>query len=286
MATNNPPDGFTVESGTWGTDIDQDTSTLFAGGSSVKMTGSGEVTLRSEPIPINAQASYMCSAVVRASSVAAGKDFTFRARRVNFSTGAQISAGDLVSAAPLDAAAQWIEYADTMPNPGAGGATGLTVEVTKAASSFDLWIAEIRVSEITHPMKNHLSSAQSISASTLTVIDFDNIATDFSEQNWTNSSGTFTCVRPGYYFCSAGAQMPINNGSRLFLGVYKGGNAFCSANVPNSTGGSFDIIANCSGVQRFDYGDTLSARVFHANALSTNLSATLSATGLHVVRVA
>jgi len=75
MGTTYPPDGYTVASGVWGTDMDMDTSVFLSGDASVKFlstTPANDPELRSTEIPCEPCQPLLCEGWIRASSVAAG----------------------------------------------------------------------------------------------------------------------------------------------------------------------------------------------------------------------
>lgn len=147
MAFDNPPSNIHIVTGTWGTEVDREETVYLSGSSSVVMTGAGASAIAGPMTPvsagINTDRDYEVSVTVRADSVAAGKTVALAIEWYD-AAGANVATTTLRAAAVLTAANTW-KILSYRTSSIAATYKFARVLITKAASSFNLYVDEIQL---------------------------------------------------------------------------------------------------------------------------------------------
>ncbi len=122
MTTANPPDGWELNGAVWGTDADENSSTVLSGGHSIEFIAGSAVDpvefIASDFTPAAADSDYLVEATVRATSIAAGNTFTIGVGWYD-SSKAWISDSNVHNAV-LSAANVWEKIAGVVTAPSTG----------------------------------------------------------------------------------------------------------------------------------------------------------------------
>jgi len=187
--TTNPADGWSVYTGTWGTDFDRETSVLLGGQYSIKFisgTPADDPTLVGDYRPVIPGMPYMASIWVRADSIAAGNTMT---AFINWYTSEKVYISQsVIHNAVLGAANTWEERSAIFTAPATAAFARLFIRKNNTAFNgyygfADFWRAP----------RSFLAYRSAAVPASPTNIDFDNESYDYGN---IFDTGTGKCTIP------------------------------------------------------------------------------------------
>jgi hypothetical protein len=255
MALTYPVDGWEVVGGTWGTDIDEDTSVHKTGGRSVKwLTAVGAELWSEEFIPIEGGKEYLGEIESKSSSTTAGHIYN---ARVYWYTEAKVAASTASSDIRATAVApdtNWNIDQTIVAAP--SDARYAKLRAAKAAQSFTLNLDRFKFVRAIPSWSVQRDAAYNQPV-TGTAVPFD---TENRVVGVTHSSGLVTIAEPGFYVFSGSIRIPvIANGKLLLCSVVKNSSTVIVFGQPmyNRSGVNSDVVSTVAGHAFLGAGDTV-----------------------------
>lgn len=273
MATTNPPDGWTMGTGTWSTDADQETALAESGLYTLQLKNTAVATrINSDYTILTAGETYLLRAYVRADSVAAGNTVTIRHSAHNAAK-SSAAVTDLVSAV-LPSANVWHEYVSYITV----GALHRWSQwsVYKAANAFNVYVDKLEVERCPVSFSVTKAAAQTNLDGPYEILTFDTEAHDYGG---VFASNVFTAPWKGVYSFSGQCMLgSLGSAKSMQVALYKNAGLYMEGpTVSNGTGGAANTASNisCTAVP-LNKGDTMGLYNYHnhGSALSSVASLT------------
>lgn len=300
MGSNAPPSGWEVVSGTWGTDIDRETSTTLTGPSGIKFpsTGSGG-TIMSPWIKVGGDSGgdgpsdlvYGFYVRFRASSVAAGSNITIKVYTYDENR-TQRETYTAMSAVVASAANEWI-VASQLANVGSYNARWARFEITKANSAFDLYIDSAVAKKLPpHNIALSQSANQTITQNTWTYVNATTknpvTTSETADAGASPSSGGVALSLPGIYIMRGLVEFDdLADGETIwarFRWTNPGGFVITSRYVNAHASTSKRLAINIVTMARLEPNNGANNEV-HLQVFCDGVDRTLSEVEMSIVRV-
>ena len=147
MATNNPPSGYDLSIGTWGTDADQDTATFLSGFASTRFFASSSTTpelLWHRYLPVDQDKVYALGATVQADRINVGDNVSLEA--LLYDQSRNLVRTYVAYNAPLTAIGQWDRIGTAVPI--LAGEHWARYVLRKANAAFNVYADRMHFSEL------------------------------------------------------------------------------------------------------------------------------------------
>lgn len=279
--SDSPTDGWHMVTGVWGTDADEDTTTVNTlGDSSVQMLSTAVATkITTDFIPIEAAQPYSFRAAVQASSISTGPP----AHTVELSVNQYLADKSLIGgfnwfpASVLPGAATWYELSTVLNM--AANAKYIKLVAAKAAELFTVNIDLAEMKQHPHAFRAWQSTDTTLATATWTQIQFQEESYDYGFTYLYSAGGPtseFTARREGIHHFDTHVLFDntIADGTTVALALYKdtGGGAAEVVRLANEAtsktnefwgmGGSADLYLN--------RGDIVSVYGYQAEGVNNN----------------
>lgn len=257
MATS-IPDGWQIQGGDLGTEIDIDTTTFATGGSSVKFIGTGSnaakwvsawVPLPSTTAGASRPQAVSVNALLKASSSAGTSSITMVIETANSARSSISTSTVFASNLP---STNWVNVGDTIQIPGTPAWLRFTIYYT-SNSAFNFWVDSVEVKQFPAGALYNDSTTGTFSATwaTATLASGSLLQQSFA----TLSSNTIIVYSAGLYQISANVQLPAANyeagdmfGIRLRFGDSAGTALFYRYGSVTTVHAAYDASTNNLGL--------------------------------------
>jgi len=255
MGTTYPPDKWTTYQATWGTDVDREETIVTQGQYGFvfnNTTPAADPQMVSPLRPVIPRMPYRLSAMIRASSIAAGN---FVSLSVNWYTSAQAFISQ-VSAynAVLAAAGTMYEISGVLTAP--SNAAFAKIVLGKNNAAYYAYFSAIQFDRFPRCFWAYPSANENVATGTLTVVDLDSEQYDYGSV-FNTTTYRFTAPCDGVWSLSGHATWEdILNGTRAIAFLYKNGALWLNGQEAyNGANGKMtvDVIGTGLFLQRGDY---------------------------------
>jgi hypothetical protein len=225
---DNPPDGWSVANGVWGTDFDWNTTvTNLSDGGCVEFKAttpaSAPYLVNTDFVPVTEGRPYRFSAVIRAASVAAGNTMLVRARWYQADESI-LSTSDVWATAVLPAANTWYRMSATFEAP--TSARFALIQIVKANTAFAAYLDEAEIQEMPVAFDVYRTAALNIANNSATKVPFD-AAGDYNFGSTYTGAATYRFDAPddGIYSFSSAVEITTTTGTNYtaLIDFYKNG---------------------------------------------------------------
>jgi hypothetical protein len=236
---SNPPDGWSMQNGTWGTEAEETTSIQATGGRSIDFSngGGGDGRLYSDFFPVSENEMYAFHWYLQV-DVAHNDN---RAEIGFYTYDKDLGNETKVLLGQVTPTTAWIRYGSSyIPSPEDGGVAVRYVrvyverkDVGAPATSYHLYCDRIHCFLQKHKFSGFRSAAGTITSGSPQQIPFDQQVFDIVGQSisgtvygldTSTNPGRFTCLQPGEYaFKAAVGVASASDGTELEISLYKNG---------------------------------------------------------------
>jgi hypothetical protein len=286
MASENPPSGWEVTSGTWGTDIVRDESTTLTGQAVIKFpSGGGGGTITSPWIPTGGDDTAPLvpveligySTFVRLySGTASGGADTVTVKIYYYDEDRGPISNSTVLNAALPSTGQWLVYGETVRYT--AGARWMRVEVTKADTAFDLYLDSVVVQKNPPVATEEGDASVTIGTGSFTSISVLDLAAPLwrSETAMTNAEAGIKI--PGTYLVTASATwIDLQDGEEAGIRVKwtgaTGSTRTSQLNWNQASASNGNLTTNITWIIDCDQNSTVYAEVYQATGGDRHIEA-------------
>lgn len=264
MGTTYPPDGWEVQVGTWGTDVDQDATVSLSGPYSIKFedtTPANDPYLIQEPYPTTPGTPVSVTTVVRADSTT-GSDHVIAKVLWYDSADAYLSASTVFDAA-VTASSTWEAKTAVITAP--ASAASYRVVIGKTKTAFNVWFDSVESGDFPIGFRAYRTSAQTFGTGASTKVQFDTENFDYGGAYDAATNHRFTAPIAGIYSVSANASSSLDtftDGKVALLRIYKNG-SFYSQEVRYASGTQTMALRVSEPAMLLDAGDQIEIYLYH-----------------------
>lgn len=276
MATNNPPDNWTMTTGVWGTDADHTTSHWHVGDSSINLKNtavaakltSGDAPLEAGPQTGVNGPMVLVTCAARADSIAAGRTVTVAAEQRTADKGTVVGTVYPINGL-LNAANTWERKSALLS--ASSSAHWLRLYVAKAAQAFNAWIDALEVRQCPRYAHAFRTSSQSINDSTTTNVLYNSTSKQGVEVDGT--TGQIDIQEAGIYRVSfTGNLESLADGTQAYARLVLNGSTVILAGPYGRNGGAGDMGVTLEWTGILSQDDYLHVQVAHNYGSARNLS--------------
>jgi hypothetical protein len=265
MGTANPPDKMTVVHGTWGTDIDVDTTKAFAGDASTIFLGTTPAVDTEYATALTPAAPgdiWLADFVAQVSSVAAGNE-VYAAIEWWDSGQSYLSVAFIYNSAVLPSINTWHKLSGSATAPANTGFTRALFGKSNTAFTANLGLMGAR--PVQPGCRVSLGSAQSISSSTPATVNLDTEEYDYGG-NFDTGTHAFTAPLSGTYSITGEIRWGNSIADQKLSGGYslKNGSTILTSIWRASSGAEY-FSGSFSGVVLLARGDTVVMKANHTD---------------------